>query len=346
MKKKIILLLTVIAALFTAIPVFAGNTYLNGFEGEYFNSISDDPRTWFGYRLNIYSMTDTEMSFDFQYDKPGHAVALTAEKASFTDTYNATAKGTSGYADQPESAFPITYNFSFTNNHILLKIYNSYSGEEIYNLDFYSASGVISKGITVLVNNKEVHFDQKPIIAEDRTLVPLRAIMEALGADVSWNGETKTAISKKGDITVKLSIGSNTMYVNDNAVKIDAPARIVNDFTLVPVRAISEAYNTIVDWDNDTKTVSIKTAENADGFGKYEDNVFSEEQSKMNIEQAKQLLSEGFDEVYRPDLVFNIISEDNDYYHIRVLWHNIVTGNNNLWGDYRVDKKNGAIVGE
>ncbi len=54
----------------------------------------------------------------------------------------------------------------------------------------------------------------------------------------------KTVTSTKGDTTIKLTIDSNTMYVNDNAVTLDSPACVVNDRTLVPVRAISEAYKT------------------------------------------------------------------------------------------------------
>ena len=49
------------------------------------------------------------------------------------------------------------------------------------------------------------------------------------------------------------------MYVNDNAVTLDSPACVVNDRTLVPVRAISEAYKTKVDWNGDTRTVTISS---------------------------------------------------------------------------------------
>ena len=90
-------------------------------------------------------------------------------------------------------------------------------------------------------------------------MVPLRAIFEALGASVEWNQETKTVTSTKGDTTIKLTIDSNTMYVNDNAVTLDSPACVVNDRTLVPVRAISEAYKTKVDWNGDTRTVTISS---------------------------------------------------------------------------------------
>lgn len=113
--------------------------------------------------------------------------------------------------------------------------------------------------IQVKLDGKTLSFDVPPQIINDRTMVPLRAIFEALGATVDWNQETKTVTSTKGDTTIKLTIDSNTMYVNDNTVTLDSPACVVDDRTLVPVRAISEAYNTKVDWNGDTRTVVISS---------------------------------------------------------------------------------------
>ena len=113
--------------------------------------------------------------------------------------------------------------------------------------------------IAVTLDGKALSFDVPPQIINDRTMVPLRAIFEALGASVDWNQETKTVTSTKGDTTIKLTIDSNTMYVNGNTVTLDTPACVVNDRTFVPVRAISEAYKTTVDWNGDTKTVIISS---------------------------------------------------------------------------------------
>ena len=111
--------------------------------------------------------------------------------------------------------------------------------------------------ITVIVNGKKVIFDQKPIISEGRTLVPLRAIFEALKADVQWDDTTKTVTSLRDETKISLQIGSNNMYVNDAAKVLDVPAQIVNSRTLVPVRAISEAFGAKVEWIGETKTVTI-----------------------------------------------------------------------------------------
>ena len=116
--------------------------------------------------------------------------------------------------------------------------------------------------ITVKLNGSEISFDVPPQLINNRTMVPLRAIFEALGATVDWNNETQTVTSTKDNATISLTIDSPTMYVNGVAVTIDSPACLISGRTLVPVRAISEAFGIIVEWDGDTKTVIITTMDN------------------------------------------------------------------------------------
>jgi len=111
--------------------------------------------------------------------------------------------------------------------------------------------------IEVLVNGTKVTFDQPPILENGRTLVPLRAIFEALGAKVDWNNSTQTVVATKGGTQISLQIGSTQMYVNGSVKTLDVPAKLINSRTLVPVRAISEAFGCKVDWIQDTQTVVI-----------------------------------------------------------------------------------------
>lgn len=120
-----------------------------------------------------------------------------------------------------------------------------------------SCSAENSSNISVTVNGSAVTFDQPPIMANDRTLVPLRAIFEALGATVDWNGDTQTVTSTRGNTTVSLAIGSNIMTKNSISYELDVPAQIVGERTLVPVRAIAEAFGSAVDWNGETQTVII-----------------------------------------------------------------------------------------
>ena len=115
-----------------------------------------------------------------------------------------------------------------------------------------------SNEISIMLNGKPIQFDIAPIIEDGRTLVPLRAIFEALGATVEWNGDIQTVIAKKDDITVSLKIGSNELVKNGEIITLDIPTRLVGDRTLVPARVVAESFGAVVEWDKDTKTVTIK----------------------------------------------------------------------------------------
>lgn len=111
--------------------------------------------------------------------------------------------------------------------------------------------------VTVSLNNNEIVFDQAPIIINGRTLVPLRAIFEALGATVEWNGETQTVTSTKGDITVSMTIGKNEIVKNGEKTILDTTPKIIGERTLIPARAVAEALECNVDWNEATHTVII-----------------------------------------------------------------------------------------
>ncbi len=122
---------------------------------------------------------------------------------------------------------------------------------------FIPTTAFASRQVRVELNCLELEFDQPAIISENRTLVPLRKIFESLGATVSWDDATRTAISTKGDRTVSITIGTNQLIVNGDTVELDVPAKIINNRTLVPLRAISEAYNCDVLWNDSEGLVDI-----------------------------------------------------------------------------------------
>ena len=114
-----------------------------------------------------------------------------------------------------------------------------------------------SNPITVMVDGKFVEFDVPPTIIDGRTLVPLRAIFEALGATVEWDQATKTASSTLGKDSVSLTLGSNIMKKNDETITLDVAATIIDGRTLVPARAIAEAYGCAVNWVAYTREVHV-----------------------------------------------------------------------------------------
>ena len=96
------------------------------------------------------------------------------------------------------------------------------------------------------------------IIEDGRTLVPVRALSQTLGAKVNWNSSKRQAEITKGDINIVIPIDSDNAYVNGQTAYLDVPAEIMNGRTMVPLRFAAEALNIEISWDQDTKTVNIK----------------------------------------------------------------------------------------
>ncbi len=109
----------------------------------------------------------------------------------------------------------------------------------------------------ILLNGKYLTFDQPPTNRKGRILVPMRAIFEALGADVEWNNDLRNVTGIIEGRQVRLAIGDNTAYVNGVPVSLDVPAVIEGGRTLVPVRFISESLDAEVTWDGKTNTAII-----------------------------------------------------------------------------------------
>lgn len=121
--------------------------------------------------------------------------------------------------------------------------------------------GAEDRPIRVMVDGAELAFDVDPVIENDRTLVPMRLIFEALGAKVDWDEATRTALAVKGDVKISITIDSAELMKNSKAVALDAPARLIGGRTLVPVRAVSEGMGAKVDWDEVSRMVQIVTSE-------------------------------------------------------------------------------------
>lgn len=115
-----------------------------------------------------------------------------------------------------------------------------------------------NEGIKVMLNGKMLEFDTDPVIEKDTTLVPLRAIFEALGMTVDWDADTGKITAHKGSVNIELTVGSTSAYKNGEIITLStAPYITGSGVTLVPVRFISESCGLDVMWDSDTRTVRI-----------------------------------------------------------------------------------------
>jgi maltose/maltodextrin transport system substrate-binding protein/arabinogalactan oligomer/maltooligosaccharide transport system substrate-binding protein len=102
---------------------------------------------------------------------------------------------------------------------------------------------------TAYVNASPVKLDSAPGIQSSRTLVPVRFVSEQMGAQVTWNSAKRQVTIVQGSKTIVLTIDSSKLTVNGKAVTIDAPAKIINGRTMVPVRFVSEQLGYNVKWD-------------------------------------------------------------------------------------------------
>lgn len=126
--------------------------------------------------------------------------------------------------------------------------------------------------IAVTLNEKPIAFDQPPVIINDRTMVPIRAVCEALGADVYWIAPSRAILIVKNSTKLLLAIEdaimlSGTFSGEPNPemltstffaeIKLDAPPQIIGDRTLLPIRAVCEALGAEVFWNADSRTVEL-----------------------------------------------------------------------------------------
>ena len=113
------------------------------------------------------------------------------------------------------------------------------------------------QGAAVFCQGKELKLDQEPVEENERLLVPVRAIFESLGAEVSWDETEAQVTAVKDETTVQLQIDSPTLTVNEAEVELDVPARLVGERTMVPLRAVSEAMDAQVDYVENLQRVVI-----------------------------------------------------------------------------------------
>lgn len=114
-----------------------------------------------------------------------------------------------------------------------------------------------ANAVDLYVDLTKIETDTPPTIIDGRTLVPLRAIFEALGAEVEWDNVTRTAKGTRGDTVVSVQIDNKTAYVNGESRELDVPAQIINNRTMVPARFVSEALGCKVTWYQEKQTAAV-----------------------------------------------------------------------------------------
>lgn len=122
---------------------------------------------------------------------------------------------------------------------------------------FVSVFPCMASDINIYINGESQQFEPAAFISENRTMVPMRAIFEKLGAELFWDDIKKEVTAKRNGNEIKLAIGDTLAHLNASQIILDAPAVIVNSRTMVPLRFVSESLGANVAWDAETRTVSI-----------------------------------------------------------------------------------------
>ena len=133
----------------------------------------------------------------------------------------------------------------------------------------FSYSIVLAANPNVQINGKIIDFTDnagnkvEAQIINNRTMVPLRKILEVLNCTVDWNNDTQTVTATKNDKTIILQIGNNEAKLQDSTtnkdetITLDSAPVIVNNRTLVPFRFIGESLDMDVAWDAGANTAII-----------------------------------------------------------------------------------------
>mgnify|MGYP000376666145 CR=1 FL=1 len=112
--------------------------------------------------------------------------------------------------------------------------------------------------ITVQVNGETVQGDMPPILFNDSTLVPSRAVFEKMGAKVTWNEAASQVEISMGSTSIVLIQNNDSATVNGSTYKMRVPAKLINDRIMIPVRFVSEALGMDVQWKENERIVSIE----------------------------------------------------------------------------------------
>lgn len=112
--------------------------------------------------------------------------------------------------------------------------------------------------ITIHIDGEKVSTDVDPVLLNGTTLVPIRVISEALGAEVEWIPEQQKVIIEKGKLfEIEIVIDQIQAQINGKKVDLLQKAQIMSGRTMVPLRFVAEGFASDVDWNQESRTVEV-----------------------------------------------------------------------------------------
>lgn len=149
-----------------------------------------------------------------------------------------------------------------------------YTDEELAQFD--SAADLITqmyadaktlKAGCVTVNNNLIKFDAPPYIKGGVTLIPVRAVAEKLGAEVSWDADTQKVTITKNETVIEITVNKMTVLVNGVPTEISLPTEVTCGKTYLPLRFLAEALGFDVNWDGENEIIDISDTTTGESTG-------------------------------------------------------------------------------
>lgn len=174
------------------------------------------------------------------------------------------------------------------------------------------------------INGEEQQIDSEtaPIIQDNRTLVSVRAIIEAMGGSVNWNEQNKEITLSVDNNIIKLTIDTMTAYLNDKKYTIDTPPVIINSRIMLPIRFIAENFEFDVDWNEANQKITItKNTQITSEIEKENNNMFNIKlvinsqtfDAKFYNNETTRKLVESFPVTYH----MNELNNNEKYYYMQ-----------------------------
>lgn len=204
--------------------------------------------------------------------------------------------------------------------------------------------------ISIVVNGLKIQPQTPPVIVDGRTLVPLRAISEALGCDVAWDGATKGITLTDGDYLYFTWIGRDHAFKTssmalEGSTVMDVSPTIMNDYTMVPLRAISEMFGAEVDWNQETSTVTVDYAvkqvesglaaafntyeqvfdKKYEAYSAYVDGTANKVNAEIQLENGGVIELELYPDI-APITVNNFVKLVNEKFYDGLIFHRVISG--------------------
>ena len=152
-----------------------------------------------------------------------------------------------------------------TKRYIMLMLVLLFAGISFVFAHGASGTSLSVSGISVCIDEVLQEYEIQPVNVDGTVYVPMRAVFEAFGASVQWNGEERSVLAEKEDSSIYFQIGAPYASQNGMLVYLEQPPFLEGGTTMVPLRMVGESLGYEVEWDNKTKTVFINTKQEETG---------------------------------------------------------------------------------